>query len=361
MKSLLGVLIAALMAVTVAVAPASAGDTEDVTINVMSQNMYIGADLSLVLNGSATPAEIFDTVKKSDIGGRSFQMAETIKENQPDLVGLQEVTLIEVLDADDNVLQVIDYLEILMGSLDILGESYAVSSFVENADVKLPIAPGIFVRVVDRDVIIHKTGTAVSNPHGAPFSTNFRFPLGGEWIQFTRGFTAVDATFGGTTFRFVNTHLEVEGIPCVTPGGLVICQNAQATELIDTLYTEGKPVILVGDFNSAPGEVAYQTVVDRGYKDTWNSDTETGFTCCQPELLNNPDSELSRRIDHIFTRRRAIKVNTAITTVLSDEDDSKTPPPGELWSSDHGAPIADLGLTIKTNVKPGDEFEAGDD
>ena len=119
------------------------------------------------------------------------------------------------------------------------------------------------------------------------------------------------------------------------------------------------PTILVGDFNTAPGETAYQTIVDRGYADTWNSETEEGFTCCQPELLNNEISELDRRIDHLFVRRRGTQIEAAITTVLGDDPESRTS--AGLWSSDHGAPFGQLTLKIIVPKLPGGDFEPGDD
>lgn len=340
-------------------APAAAQEDESVHVDVMSQNLYIGADLERILAGE-DPAAVLETVLSTNYPSRAAAIAQSIAVNQPDLVGLQEVTLITVFDLDGNVLLHLDYLDILLQTLGAFGQSYDVSSTVVNADVTLPVnaQAGVFARVIDRDVTIHNTNTvSVANPAGANFSTNFTVELNGFPIEFTRGYTSVDATVDGQTFRFVNTHLEVENAPCFTPE-FVICQEAQATELIDELYDEVFPVILVGDFNAAPGETAYQTIVDRGYADTWNSEIESGFTCCQSELLDNAESELSRRIDHLFVRRRGTKVLNAATTVLGDEQADRT---GEgLWPSDHGAPFASLDLRIVVEELPGGEPDPGD-
>ncbi len=119
---------------------------------------------------------------------------------------------------------------------------------------------------------------------GRSFSTNFSFELGGFPVEFTLGYTAVDATVDGQTFLFVNTHLEVENIPCSTPTGVMFCQDAQAIELLEAIEPSEYRAVLVGDFNAVPGTIAYETVVADGYVDTWNSDTEDGATCCQEEL-----------------------------------------------------------------------------
>ena len=293
-------------------------------VDVMSQNLYIGADLDRILQGEP-PAAVLQTVLATDYPGRAAKIAETIGANRPDLVGLQEATRITVFDSQGNVLLALDYLEILMGQLNAQGHPYGVSSAVINADVTLPIdtASGIFARVIDRDAIIHNTETTtVANAVSQNFATNFAIDLGGVPIEFTRGFTGVDATVDGQTFRFVNTHLEVRNAPCVTPVGVMVCQNAQAGELIDALAGTVSPTILVGDFNAALGETAYQTVGDGGFTDTWNSQTEAGNTCCQFELLDNAESELNQRIDHLFVRDAEIV--SATTTVLGDEQESRT-------------------------------------
>lgn len=69
-------------------------------------------------------------------------------------------------------------------------------------------------------------------------------------VEFLRGYVAADAFVRGSTYRFVNTHLEIQG-GSLDPL-LPFVQAAQAQELISMLATETRPVILVGDFNSSP-------------------------------------------------------------------------------------------------------------
>ncbi len=348
---LLVAVLAALCSLSVA-APATAATDTDIDVKVMTQNLYIGADLDRILQGES-PAAVFQTALASNFPARAAVFAEKVDELNPDLVGLQEVTRIVVFDSQGQVLQTIDYLDIVMGNLAARGETYAVSSFVVNADVTVPIDPvnGIFARVVDRDVIIHNTETTtVSNPVSDNFAVNFTASLGGFPIEFTRGYTAVDAVVDGSRFRFVNTHLEVQNAPCVTPSGLVICQEVQAAELVDRLYFEPLPLIVVGDFNSEPGETTYATFKDRGYADTWQGGD--GFTCCQPELLNNATSELDQRIDHVFYRKRGTKLVAADTaTIIGKTADG-------LWYSDHAGVVA--ALELEASTLPGGEIDPND-
>lgn len=170
--------------------------------------------------------------------------------------------------------------------------------------------------------------------------------LGGVGIEFTRGYTAVDAKVKGTDIRFVNTHLEVENAPCLTQTGLIICQDAQATELATALADEPLPTILVGDFNAQPEMAAYETIAGAGYVDAWTvrGHGAAGFTCCQSETLVNPDSQLTQRIDHLFVSDNRVQSFKAKTKILGATQQDKTP--SGLWYSDHAGVWAQLNLTI---------------
>lgn len=339
---LIGVVLCALLATAVPVEASPPG----LRVRAMSQNLYLGADLSRLLQGEP-PAALLETIEQTDYPSRAEAIARTIGDADPDVIGLQEAFRITLFDGQGNTLLDVDYLEILLAALTAAGEPYAVSSSVTNADVTLPIdaSAGVFGRVVDRDVIIHRTSTtSVSDPVSANYTTNFTVDLGGVPVEFTRGWTSVVATVRGRDVRFVNTHLEVSGAPCVTTEGLVVCQEVQADELVGELAGERLPTILVGDFNAQPGDVAYTAIDDAGYADTWTFrvplDDEPGFTCCQSETLDDEASALDRRIDHIFVSEARLRQRFAVTTVLGDAEDERTS--SGLWYADHGGPWASL-------------------
>ena len=322
-------------------------------VEVMSQNLYIGADLNRLLEGEP-PGALLETVQQTDFPSRAVEIAQGIDDFNPDLLGLQEVSIISVFDENGNVLFQLDYLEILMGAIAAEGENYAVASQVVNSDVTLPVSPGdpndpnnpaTFAQVVDRDAIIYcTTTTSVDNPVSANFGTNFTVPFAGTVIEFTRGYTMVDATVGSQEFTFVNTHLEVEGAPCAGENGLVLCQDVQAAELAEELAAIPGSLVLVGDINARPGMTAYETFAGSGYVDTWLErfpyNNEPGYTCCQSETLDNVENQLFERIDHIFIRE--LNPTYVVTTVVGDWDQRKTP--SGLWYSDHGGPWARLSL-----------------
>ncbi|MEZ5406595.1 MAG: endonuclease/exonuclease/phosphatase family protein [Acidimicrobiales bacterium] len=316
-------------------------------MQVMSQNLYIGADLSRLLAGES-PAAVLATVQETNFPERAAKIAEAIDDFNPDLIGLQEVSDISVFTSGGQTVLELDYLDILLQALAARGESYAVGSTVSNADVTLPIdgppdTATTFGRVVDRDVILYRTRTTtVSDPSSANYTTNFTASVGGFPIEFTRGYTGVDAKVRGKTIRFVNTHLEVENAPCAGPSGLVICQDVQAVELQGALASETLPTVLVGDFNAVPGSTAYDTIDNGGWTDAWKVrspfNVETGFTCCQSETLLNPANELNQRIDLLWLSDGDFRRTGITATVVGDWDARKTP--SGRWYSDHGGPFA---------------------
>ena len=164
-----------------------------------------------------------------------------------------------------------------------------------------------------------------------------------------RGFVGVDAVVDGETYRFVTTHLEVQAV------GTAI-QQAQAAELVATIgraTPPERPVILVGDFNSAPTDPpgsAYDIIRTAAYADTWQRNlfkslTPGGFTCCQASDLTNDASLLNERIDHIFVKNNLGVLPFSFTglvfaVVIGDE--RRSVPSQPQWSSDHAGPFAVL-------------------
>ena len=210
------------------------------------------------------------------------------------------------------------------------------------------------VRVTDRDVILARGDVGISNEtemrYGDFYLAIFVFPV-------YRGYAAVDATIGNETFRFVSTHLEVRGPESLFGGQ---AQFKQAQELIDVLEGEELPIILVGDFNSAPdegsddtynritgtdpGEGGFVDLWTRGLHGRWN----TGVTCCQDEFLLNSPSELYERVDHVFLRNGLRNMphglyGAAVVDIIGDKEKDKTV--SGLWPSDHAGVVATMFVT----------------
>ena len=147
------------------------------------------------------------------------------------------------------------------------------------------------------------------------------------------------------TYRVVNTHLEatLEALPGTLQVTQAMPMLAQTQELVASLSTETLPVILLGDFNTpAPDGPAYKLLLDAGYMDAWQADSEgSGNTCCQDADLRNEESDLSTRIDQIFIKGVSLREGAAIrTATVGDAAEDKTP--GGLWPSDHAGVVAHL-------------------
>lgn len=324
------------------------GDEAEVT--VMTRNLYLGGDI-FRLTAAQSPQEIpvivaqlFGTVQVNDFEARAGALAAEIEANDPHLVGLQEVTQYRIQDPSDYITGntatnaetvFIDYLEVLMDSLAARGLDYEVVSQITNADVELPAARSASeffdVRLTDRDVILARSDVQTASAFANTFSTLAPIPVGGQTLLFPRGYTGVSAMVDGVGFLFVNTHLEVSA-----GGQLAPVQTAQAIELTAGFGTVS-PLVMVGDFNTSPGEAPYN-LLTAAFPDAWSTlgTGGDGFTCCQPEVLLQTDA-FDERIDLILFRG-AIDVLSA--EVVGDEAADRTA--GGLWPSDHAGVVATL-------------------
>ena len=319
---------------------------EATTLTVMTYNVYVGSsaeELLATMDQRKIPekvAEMYGNVMQSDFPARAAAIARIVKESEPHVIGLQEISLIRKQDSADSLVNplpnaALDFLAVLQDALQAEGLSYAVAGKVENVDIEMPMLTPtglVDVRITDYDVILARSDVAVANPMTATYQA--ALPIAHLGIEVPRGYVAVDATVGDVTYRVVNTHLEAfDQLPRV----------AQMQELVASLSDVTLPVILLGDFNTAaPDGAAYQLLVGAGYADVWQADSEgTGNTCCQDADLMNEESDLGKRIDQVFIKGVSLREGAAIrTATVGDQAEDKTP--GGLWPSDHAGVVAHL-------------------
>lgn len=360
--------------------PAYAGN-EKADIKVMTQNQYLGADLSPVIEATPEqyPFAIVDALQAiaiNNIPERAKSLAESIADRQPHLVALQEVyafgctSLVPGFDACavfDGAFS--DHLALTVAALEDRGSDYKVVAVLQNLAIPaLPVflpgiqGPAMVVSVIDRDVILARddvTASVAGIPCVRPASTGdgchyqavatVGTPLGNITVE--RGFLAVNALVKGENYLFVNTHLEIRMLGSSAESTAL--QPLQASELNGTLaaylsYFPAAPrVILAGDFNNGPANVplapyfiptAYQQL-SQVFTDTWSlrPGKPQGYTCCQAaDLLNNPSS-LDERIDIVFALPAPSRVKANVMDAeLADRTASG------LWPSDHASVIAEL-------------------
>ena len=314
-------------------------------LTVMTYNVYVGSSAEPLLSVETlaqVPTEVdnmYNNVIASDFPGRAVAIAKSIKTYQPHLIGLQEISLIRRQSPGDSITNripdaeevVLNYLQILMDALQAEGLNYQVAAKVENIDVEMPIftdAGLVDVRLTDFDVILSRSDVAISRPTNANYTNVLTIEMLG--LEIERGYTAIDATVAGVTYRVVNTHLEA-----FVPESRI----PQTQELVEVLSQETLPIILLGDFNTpAPDGTAYQILLSAGYVDVWQMDSiGTGYTCCQADDILNPVSGHTKRIDQIFVRNLELPASVMTHTVGDKPSDRLA---SGLWPSDHAGVVA---------------------
>lgn len=364
-------------------------------LGVMTQNLYVGANLFQILDGAPedvplNAAKIFSDIQLTDFQQRAESIADLVLENEPHLIGLQEVSLIRTQCPDDIVFPpndptpnatdvYADYLQILLDALAARGLAYEVAAIIENADVELPAYnlglldcpyPLFDARLTDYDVTLRRSDVDVTLALAGNYQANFPVPTPAGPIVFTRGYNIVDVDIEGRSYRFANTHLEVNGNPFANA-----FQFAQAYELTQILNGMAgafgdKILVVAGDLNSDPGDgplvdcmlppafdtlglcpTPYAVMAGNGYTDTWtvrNGAPEPGYTCCQADLLMNAVSWLDQRIDHVWVRPPLAGaqgphfLRGVHAEVVGDQQQERTI--GGLWPSDHAGVVVDMTL-----------------
>ena len=320
-------------------------------VKVMTRNLYVGADVDPIVEAAATGASLeeiaglvdvaFQTLMVTNYPERAVAFASEIERNRPDLVGLQEVSVIEAGGTT------LDFLAILKHELAQRGLDYRVVGQIKNIDLTVPSGAVGMVRLVDYDVVLARGDVETSNVQEQNYWARLEFDLGGIPLVIGRGWVAVDAKVDKRTFRFVNTHLE--------PASPQV-QQLQAAELMDTLNNVHIPVVLVGDLNTrADGSTTptYQSLLDAGYIDVWNKrlgPTEVGYTCCHAADLSNPIQRFYERIDFILVKNETVvyqrfAIGAVVRAWIVGEEQRDRTPSG-LWPSDHGGVVAQFRIPI---------------
>jgi endonuclease/exonuclease/phosphatase family metal-dependent hydrolase len=330
--------------------PASAAPEPAIT--VVSQNLYIGADLAPILaapdlpSAIAAAAQVFAAVQASHPAARMAAVADEMAKRPPDLVGLQEATLWRSGELGTEATTVeFDFVQLLLDALAARGLAYEIVAITTNVDAHFPVSTPVGlreIRVTDRDVILARadSGLQLSNVQTAHFQTNVEFEtLVGPFTSL-RGWASVDATVGDTTVRFVTTHLE---------GLSPLVQLAQVFEILAGPANTPLPVVLVCDCNSSasPGDpdatAAYPTLRNAGFADAWaqKHPGAEGFTCCQDADLRNVPSALFERIDYVLFRG---DFSVRHASLLGARPSDRTEKPDRVWPSDHAGVSATLEL-----------------
>ena len=330
------------------------------TVDVMTRNLYLGADLMPVIGALATqpalvPAAASATwaaVQATKPDERMAAIADEIVAARPAVVGLQEVTrwtTYTSYPATDQGTVKYDLLDLLLKALADRGVVYheVEGATADNfGSPPIPLLPGsgaAAVSMADRDVVLRRDDVKTWNAHTGTYTNIVRFPLAdGSVLPVKRGWGSVDVRTKLATFRFVNSHLEAFGIPGVNAEGLRYLQVGEllAAQAQITSDSVALPMVYVGDYNSvAPSAIAYQRLVGSVGSDAWlvTNPDDPGYTCCFDATVSQPTPTLDERIDLVVTDSH---VTATRATIVGEEPGDRTA--SGLWPSDHAGVVARL-------------------
>jgi len=327
---------------------------ESSDITVMTQNLYVGADVDLVIRALGTPnpgddfpALLFaiETVGKTDFPARAEAIAERIARERPHAVGLQEVSEINIDLRPLGVPVVVDqdFLALLRAALVARGLNYQVAATSDNIDVNL--VSGL-VRLRDHDaLLIDADRVTIDAASGQDFSVNLGQVADG--VVLIRGWVLAHTTIGGRSYTFASAHTEANlaGAP---PGLLGQIRAAQVGEMVGALGSSER-VVLMGDLNDTPGSPMYGVLTGAGITDTWTAmhpgAGADGLTCCHVADLSDHVANFDQRIDYVWTRgftRDDDNVQGSIDRFGNVPADRLPGPAYQIWPSDHAGLLVAL-------------------
>lgn len=353
--------LAGTLAVTL-VAPAAADAAKrkkrGVPVKLMTRNVFLGSDLAPGLSAGSLQElcdgarEILTDVQGTNPTVRMRAIADEIRNQKPDLVGLQEVAGWYSQTPGDGrppftfgtgtVATTVEYdfLQLILNRLNQGKKRYKVVSvqneFEFEAEADLDgsnatdgPAPDCTdaesdARMLMRDVILARVnaGVRTSKPQKGNFVNRLLLDVAAFPFAVKRGWEATDVRVRGSRkFRFVNTHLEAfdsnatdndmfnastSNTTTVSRGTI---RKTQALEVVNGPAKSRLPVVLLGDLNSnVPEEQtgdfqAFQAVLDAGFR---RRSTQSPASCCTGPV-NPVFSEFDHVVDHIVANRKRIK------------------------------------------------------
>ena len=319
-------------------------------IRVATYNLYLGADLALLLGevpgapSGSNPVprpdgdlgtrvrEVLRQLEVTAFPRRARAVARLLAREQVDLVGLQEVC---TWRKDGEVMW--DCTDVLLRELADLGEEYDVvatqPSFSGSGQVERD-GRRVTMELDGRNVILRRrrSHVVVEEASSGMFAAALAVQLmDAAEVTIGRGWCAVRCTVGGTGFTFANTHTEAYE---------ATSRDDQRSELMDAmtaLPTGDGRLVLVGDFNALPDQVGMAPQMSDAWVEAGHAvDAPDGWTCRQAGDLANPTSGLSERIDYVWVRGVRVEASARLGAAPEERTDAG------LWPSDHAGVTATL-------------------
>ena len=327
-------------------------------IRIMTQNMGEGTDYSELLAAKSPGAFVaavtttYQNILATKPAERAARIAREIARERPDIVGLQEASILRTGAPAPATTVKSDLLQSLQDELEKQGEHYRIAAIVPGFDAEAPSTLGFDVRLTSQDAILVRREHLVGNPRLSNnqvqrYLAGLSVPTAlGVTFTIPRGWASFDLSVRGRSMRFVTTHLDT--FPTVS--------LPQMKELLASAAGDATlPVVLSGDFNARadsttdPTYPTYKAAIDAGFTDAWLKArmADPGFTCCQNPNLSNATTALSQRIDLVLLRG---VTSVSDVHLVGNKPTDKTP--SGLWPSDHA------GLVVTLRIPGGGNQEA---
>lgn len=345
---------------TVFTSSTAAAEVDDVT--VMTQNLYLGADVNVALgllpDVPAAAQFLWDQVTATDFPLRSVALAKQAADVAPTVIGLQEATTwVCTPDASTPPAVVYDFTAAYLTATASAGHPYVIASAGGSEafspgyaidpipGLTLVTDPGTFqplfgtdtascgFRIADALLVREDLAASVTEVGIRTFDEVLEVVPG--LISVKRGYAWADIASGERSVRFVTTHLESSWTAGEIPNSV-----KHAQQLVADLETHEGPLVVMGDFNADPrdprpagapnpagqpeasaacigrGCNAYWTMVDAGFIDAGPDATDpanytwgAGATLAGPDpgrvgaaMDMGNDHGYTERLDYVFVR-----------------------------------------------------------
>ena len=275
----------------------------DLDITVMTRNMYVGADVDAVITALATPDPADDqaalvaaigTLQETDFAARAAAMAREIERARPHVVGLQEVSKVDITLPPLGVDLHLDFLPTLLAELAARGLHYEVAVRVRNIEA----APFPGVSLLDEDaILVDRKRVRMQETAAHSFTANIGQVAPG--VLLARGWVSAKIAIGNRAYTVASTHLEsgdAAGTGSAPRGAGVGARAGTRRPRADRAH--GRPERRAG-LAHVPGAGGCGA---HGCVGTAAWDRRQGFTCCHAADLSNAAQQFTKRIDYVFVR-----------------------------------------------------------
>lgn len=294
MKKSLFAFILALLAL-----PTTAAHAAEQPVKVMSRNLYLGADVGVALakipNMPAAAQFMWDQVQQTDFSKRKKILADEIRTESPDVIGIQEATIwyckahfwskkTEVFNFTQELLAELggEYVIAAKNGVEANNPGYSIGPIPFLTKVKDPKTFQTLFGQNDADcgfqigdaLIIKKSLVQYVNQVGKSEYKDV-YKVVPTLMEIYRGYSWADITVQGTNVRFVTTHLE-----SLWDANKVPKAADQARQLVADLMKTKSPIVVIGDFNSDPRDPRPLDVPNPGEQPTVSEKCPAGSSVC---------------------------------------------------------------------------------